>query len=99
MSKRPCAHCLVLTADGKKFRTLYGNHLHLCHACWEAADKRKAPNFDTTNDNLFEGMQIAVEAALREDVDDPSLAVTRAVFAFLQAHFSQTHGIQKADQS
>lgn len=51
--------------------------------------------FDTTNDTLFEGMQIAVEAALREDVDDPSLAVTRAVFAFLQAHFSQAHGLQK----
>ncbi len=51
--------------------------------------------FDTTNDALFEGMQLAVEAGLREDVGDPSLAVTRAVFAFLQAHFSQTHGIQK----
>ena len=45
--------------------------------------------FDTTNDTLFEGMQIAVEAALREDVDDPPLAVTRAVFSFLQTHFRQ----------
>lgn len=93
----PCAHCLAPAAGGKTFRTLYGNCLHLCPACWEAADKRKASDFDTTNDTLFEGMQIAVEAALREDVDDPSLAVTRAVFAFLQAHFSQTHGIQKAE--
>ena len=41
--------------------------------------------FDTTNDALFEGMQIAVEAALREDVDDPSLAITRAVFGFLNS--------------
>ena len=31
--------------------------------------------FDTTNDALFEGMQLAVEAGLREDVGDPSLAM------------------------
>lgn len=42
------------------------------------------PLFETTNDNLFEGMQMAVEAAMREDVDDQPLAVTRAVFAFMR---------------
>lgn len=50
----PCAHCFAPAADGKTFRTLYGNCLHLCPACWEAADKRKASDFDTTNDTLFE---------------------------------------------
>ena len=65
----------------------------------DAADKRKASDFDTTNDTLFEGMQIAVEAALREDVDDPALAVMRAVFAFLQAHFDAHEASAHARQN
>ncbi len=45
--------------------------------------------FDTTDDDLFEGMETVVAAALREDVDTPGLAVSRAVFGFIKER-SQT---------
>lgn len=41
--------------------------------------------FDTTDDELFEGIQSAVAFALQEDVDDEALAVTRAVFATIKS--------------
>lgn len=55
---------------------------------WDARDNARAAiaaAFDTTDDELFEGMQTAVEAAIKEDVGDTGLAVTRAVFGFIQA--------------
>jgi hypothetical protein len=39
-----------------------------------------AETFDTTGDEMWEAVQTAAEKALREDVDDPGLAITRAVF-------------------
>jgi hypothetical protein len=47
---------------------------------------------DTDSDELFETLEIAVAAGLKEDVDDPPLAVSRAIVSALRERIQKAPG-------